>query len=119
MVTRSASRRRVIGAVAAAIATGVALFAVGCSSGPVLVGSRPPSAYEVVGPASGGACGVLLFSIIPIQVNSRTKRAYADALADKGTALINTEIQNSWWYIPYVGPMYCTTVLGTAIRERP
>lgn len=94
-------------------------FLAGCSSGPVRIGPVSPSAYETVGPTKGGACGVLLFSVIPIRVNDRVQRAYDEALAGKGTGLIDTELQHSWWYIPYVGPMYCTHISGTVIRARP
>ena len=80
------------------------------------VGPRPPSAYSVVGPARGGACGVLLFGLIPINVNDRTRRAYEQAVANgNGTALVDTEIRDRWYYL-YIGEMLCTDVQGTAIR---
>ncbi len=98
----------------AVIATSATICA--CTSGWVKVGPIPPTNYEVVGPSEGGACGLLLFDLIPIGVNSRTQRAYDEALNKKGTALIDTEIHHTWWWIPYLGDIHCTHVKGTVIR---
>jgi hypothetical protein len=94
----------------------VTLFMLGCSSKPARIGPRPPASYEVVGPSKGGGCGLLFLGLIPLGVNSRTERAYAEAIHGKGSDLINTEIQYSWWYVPYLGTIHCTTVTGTVVR---
>lgn len=92
------------------------LAALGCSSQPARVGPRPPGSYEIVGRSEGGACGLLFLGVIPIGVNSRTERAYAEAVHGRGTGLIDTELQYTWWFIPYVGTLHCTTIIGTVIR---
>src|SRR5439155_21286372 len=58
----------------------VACLAAGCSSRVVNVAPLPPTEYSEVGPARGEACGLLLFSMVPMSVNDRVARAYARAL---------------------------------------
>ena len=86
-----------------------------CASGPVLVGPRPPAADPAPEVSRGSGCGLLLFGIIPIRVNSRTERAYRDALGGRGFGLADTEIQQSWYWIPEIGTVLCTSVAGRVV----
>ena len=60
---------------------------------------------------------VLVLGFIPIQLDSRVERAYAgaSAKAPTATALVNTELWETWtWW--FVGITYCTGIEGTPIR---
>jgi hypothetical protein len=88
----------------------------GCSGALTPVGPKPPESYASVGPATGSACGFLLFDLIPLGINDRVERAYAEALRrDSATALLDTKITNSWYYV-FFGVVHCTEVAGVAIR---
>jgi hypothetical protein len=88
----------------------------GCSSQAVRIGARPPDPYQTLGLRSGSACGLLLVDAIPIGVNDRVARAYADALRDgQGTALLDPTIQNTWYWTP-VGNLLCVDIRGDAVR---
>jgi hypothetical protein len=93
-----------------------AVVMVSCTSSPTLVGPKPRDGYEVLGRASGSGCGLALFGVIPLGVNSRTERAYQEALKRGGTGLIETELQNQWWWVPFLGLVYCTAIRGTEVR---
>jgi hypothetical protein len=96
--------------------TALALTIVGCSSHAVRIGPVPPATYSVIGPARASACGVLVFGILPINVNDRTQRAYDAALQRSGgNALVDVSVRDRWYYI-YIGGMVCTDIQGTAIR---
>jgi hypothetical protein len=99
------------------LAAAILLTAVaGCTSTGARIGPRPPEAFQIIGPTRGGACGLHLFGIIPLGVNSRTERAYSKALTHGGTGLIDTKVQTQWWLIPYVGILHCAVIEGTEIR---
>jgi hypothetical protein len=88
----------------------------GCSSQAVRIGGHPPDPYQVVGLRSGTACGFLLFDAIPIGVNDRVERAYAEALRDgEAKALLDPTIQNTWYYA-VVGDLLCVDIRGDAVR---
>ncbi len=103
------------------------LFCTGCSSGFVIVSPRVPEKYEVLGPAKGKACGLLVIDIpfvcagpcnfMPITLNDRVNRAYQKALESVPGAqsLINVTMQEDqyWWVI---GDAKCVTITGEAIR---
>lgn len=92
------------------------VLVVGCSSAQFVVAPEPPKQYESIGPAEGSACGVLLFDFIPIRTNSRSERAYREALTrSHGTALIDTRIRERWYFIG-AGELLCTDIEATAIR---
>jgi hypothetical protein len=94
----------------------LAVMVAACSSRPFTVAPMPPGHYETLGPATGGACGVLLFNLIPISSNDRVERAYAQALAtSRGSMLIDTRVRERWYFI-YAGTLLCTDIEGTAIR---
>lgn len=87
----------------------------GCASQAVLVGPRVSGPVQLGEERRGGACGFLLFAMLPLGVNSRTERAYANAVGSGGRGLVDTEIKYSWWLIPG-GVLLCNTVRGTVIR---
>jgi hypothetical protein len=92
----------------------------GCASEPFLVApARVPAHYERLGSTSGEACGALIVYALPIMMNSRVERAYADALlkAPGATALLNVELTESWYIWPVLGHSHCVILEGTAIRE--
>jgi hypothetical protein len=101
----------------------LALAALGaCAEQPVLIAPRPPEKYETLGKATGTACGTIIigptaYNAIPIMLTSRVDRAYREALATVpgATALINTEL-DEYWYWWVIGTARCTTVSGEAIR---
>jgi|GEM_PF-1704617 hypothetical protein len=90
----------------------------GCASEAVHLGPKPPPTYRSLGWSEGGACGLLLFDVIPIGVNGRTQAAYDEALrrSPGGTMLVDTAVNERWYFIPYVGEILCSDVVGTAIR---
>ncbi len=85
----------------------------GCTSQPVQVAQRPTSGQQVGAVVRGQHCGVLLFGVIPAGTNTRTQRAYDEALGGH-RGLVDTEIQESWYYIG-VGNLLCTTVEGKVV----
>jgi hypothetical protein len=105
-----------------AVSVAAAVLLAGCASDFVNIAPRPPEKYEQLGPATGTACGALLidgtaFNLIPIALNSRSERAYANAVASVpgATALIDVTVQESWaWWL--IGSSRCTTVKGVAIK---
>ena len=117
---RDASPRVRPSFVSSAVACGLLLLVAGCSSQAALIGPRPPRDFQEVGWVGERACGFLLFGVIPIRMNSRTARAYAEAsgAAERrmATALANTGIQYQWWLIPLAGELHCTVIEGTAVR---
>ena len=94
-----------------------ACFAAGCSSRMVNVAPLPPTEYSEIGPSSGEACGLLLFSMFPMSMNDRVERAYAQALQRvEGTSLTDTVLTDRW-YFALLGPVVCTQVEGLALRR--
>lgn len=91
----------------------LAVLLAGCSSGFVSVAPPPPAEYTITRDTIGSACGWLPFAL---GVNSRTERAYKQALDHAGaTALVDTKITDSWKFIGF-GMLVCTRVEGTGIR---
>ncbi len=88
----------------------------GCASSPVTIGPRLPHEYRAVDRVRGGACGVLLFGVIPVGVNDRTERAYQQALAGRGRALADTQLEYSWYIIPAVGLLLCSDIEGKVVQ---
>lgn len=91
-----------------------------------MVAPRPPMSYEVLGRGEGSAGGLLIIDyptlpvlmFIPIKLNTRTERAYRDAVESVGgaTGLINVSIRESWtWWV--FGSTRSVTVIGDAIKE--
>lgn len=100
---------------------GIALIG-GCVSDPINVAPRPPDKYEKLGPASGSACGSMLidgtaYNFIPVMLNSRVERAYANAVQSVpgATGLVNVTMQENWFWW-FIGNSRCVTITGEAIR---
>jgi hypothetical protein len=88
-----------------------------CSSAPKIVAPIPPQQFERLGTAKGGACGVHLFNIIPINYNSRVQRAYTQTMINvpSATGVINVKYEEDWYYIG-IGTMRCVRMTGEAIK---
>lgn len=109
------SNRRVLAKWRWAAVAGVLLCLGGCASSPALVGPQPPPTASVGEVATGSACGILVLGFIPARTNSRTERAYAEALQGRSATLTDTHIRYSWYAIPFVGLMLCTEVQGKVV----
>jgi hypothetical protein len=98
----------------------LSVLANACTSRRVLVAQKPPEHFEVIGPASGTGCGVLLgwiFPTIPMRTNSRIDRAARNAVDPMDGQLIDVSVTE--WVVPFVfGCVVCTTVSGTEIVHR-
>lgn len=94
-----------------------------CSSELYTIYKTPPAKYEKLGRVTGsadGSLGVLAtaYYVIPMGLNSRVERAYADALskAPGATSLIDVSYQESWyWWL--IGTARRVTISGEAIKE--
>jgi ABC-type uncharacterized transport system auxiliary subunit len=88
----------------------------GCTGTPMKTQTYSPEQYTVIGHSEGKATGVMLFQFIPIQQNDRFVRAQNAAIKAKGgDALINTQVQESWFWA-WVLNGYTTTVSGDVIK---
>ena len=99
----------------------------GCSSGFVTLSPRVPEKYEMLGPAKGKACGLIvvdtpfvcwgLCTFMPVTLNGRLASAYQKALdsVPGATSLINVTLQeDQYWWV--VGDAKCVTITGVGIR---
>lgn len=99
-----------------ATAAAALLTLVGCTGTPMQSPHYDSSQYTVVGHSEANATGLLLFGLIPIQQNTRFVRAQDAAIqARGGDALINTQIQEKWFWA-WVLTGYTTTVSGDVIK---
>jgi hypothetical protein len=106
----------------AACLTGAVVLLGGCASEFTKVAPQSPEKYERLGPASGTGCGTLLidgtaWNFIPVLLNSRVERAYANALESVpgATALVDVTMSEDWfWWL--LGSTKCVTISGEAIR---
>ena len=95
----------------------------GCSSHNVTIAQKPPKKYKILGKAKGNGSGTLgvlstAYNFIPIGLNSRTERAYNNAIESVpgATGLINVTYQEDWfWWI--IGTNRNVTITGDAIKE--
>lgn len=91
----------------------------GCAGAPVHLESANviPARHGEVREISAQACGFQLLLFIPISINSRQQRAYAELKEKANGALItNIRVQESWYYA-VVGTGYCTTLKATAVQK--
>ena len=99
-----------------------AVYFTGCAGKPVSFTSVDPKLYadkKAEGRTiSGEASGFQLLLFIPMGLNSRSERAYENALKSVpgATSLINVTYSEDWyWWI--IGTAKSVTVTGDAIRE--
>lgn len=77
-----------------------------------------PGSFQENGYSSCKKCSFILLGYFPIRFGSMAKRAYECAVKEQnGESLINPEIKESYYYIPYAGEIFCTTVSGTVITK--
>jgi hypothetical protein len=100
----------------------MAVLVSGCASDFTKVAPRPPEKFQKLGRASGTACGSMIIGdwvlhFIPIALNSRVERAYAEALSSVpgATAMVDVTYQERWYYWA-IGDTRCVTITGEAIR---
>jgi hypothetical protein len=93
-----------------------ALAITGCTGTPMKTQNLDNEQYTVVGHSQASATGLLLFGVIPIQQNNRFVRAQNAAIKAKGgDALINTQVQENWFWA-WVLTGYTTTVSGDVVK---
>ena len=97
------------------VAATVLVLNAGCSSNVVRVGPRPAPDATLGQNVEASGCGLLFLDLFPIGVNSRTERAYKNAVGT-GSGLADTQIRNYWFYFPFLGNVLCTTIKGTVVR---
>ncbi|CAM3839991.1 hypothetical protein CCOS865_02447 [Pseudomonas reidholzensis] len=92
------------------------LVLAGCTGAPIKSTQYDSSQYTVLGHSEASATGLMLFGIIPIRQNSRFVRAQNAAIKAKGgDALINTQVQENWFWA-WVLSGYTTTISGDVIK---
>lgn len=88
----------------------------GCTGTAMKTQQLDPAQYTVLGHSEGKATGIMLFGVIPIQQNTRFVRAQTAAIKAKdGDALINTQVQENWFWA-WVLSGYTTTVSGDVVK---
>ncbi len=88
----------------------------GCTGTPMKTQTYSPDQYTVIGHSEGKATGLMLLGVIPIQQNNRFVRAQDAAIKAKGgDALINTQVQEKWFWA-WVLNGYTTTVSGDVVK---
>lgn len=93
-----------------------ALAITGCTGTPMKTQNLDNEQYTVVGHSQASATGLLLFGVIPIRQNNRFVRAQNAAIKAKGgDALINTQVQENWFWA-WVLTGYTTTVSGDVVK---
>ncbi|MDR6713730.1 hypothetical protein J2W83_003345 [Pseudomonas hunanensis] len=98
------------------VAGAFGLVLAGCTGSPMKSTHYDSSQYTVVGHSEASATGLMLFGVIPIRQNSRFVRAQNAAIQAKGgDALINTQVQEKWFWA-WVLNGYTTTVSGDVIK---
>ncbi len=108
----------------------VIMLTFACRSGPIIVQSNTSvsadfAPQEVLGKASGSACGSKIVSMpgamaldfIPILFSSRLERAMEDAIMSVpgATRLVNVTIDESWFYW-LLGMTRCVSISGDAVK---
>lgn len=106
------------------IAPAIMLFLLaGCSTSQVKIEQIPPVKYQTLGKAEGSGTGSLgllatAYNFIPMGLNSRSERAYANAVESVtgATGLMNVTYQEDWfWWV--IGTGRTVTITGDAIKE--
>ncbi len=82
-----------------------------------MVGPRPPAEYTATREGDGRACAFLVFGLFPTaSYQRRTAIAYERAIGKSGRGLVDTQLQESWYVVPYVGDLLCTRVRGRVVE---
>jgi len=92
----------------------------GCVGTPVTFKSLTDVKYDATKgrTISGSACGFQLLFIIPVKINDRYERAYAELLEDAGPGYYVTDINVSErWKYGFAGTAYCTDLKATAYPQ--
>jgi len=92
----------------------------GCVGTPVTFKSLTDVKYDATKgrTVSGSACGFQLLLFIPIKINDRHERAYAELLDDAGPGYYVTDINVcERWKYGFVGTAYCTDLKATAYPQ--
>lgn len=92
----------------------------GCVGSPVTFKSLTDVSYDATKGrmVSGSACGFQFLFFIPIKINDRYGRAYAELLNDAGPGYYVTDINVSErWKYGFVGTAYCTDLKATAYPQ--
>lgn len=90
---------------------------VACSGAPVQLGSSGPAPVSSapVRELSSRACGFQLMLFIPIVINNRAQRAWADLQQQAGDDyLTDVQIKETWTYA-FAGTSHCTYMQAKAI----
>ncbi|SDS63673.1 hypothetical protein NLK61_17185 [Pseudomonas fuscovaginae UPB0736] len=88
----------------------------GCTGTAMKTQQLDSNQYTVIGHSEATATGMLLFGVIPIRQNDRFVRAQTAAIQAKGgDALINTQIQENWFWA-WVLTGYTTKVSGDVVK---
>lgn len=88
----------------------------GCTGTAIKSPQYDSSQYTVLGHSEASATGIMLFGVIPIGQNSRFVRAQTAAIQAKGgDALINTEVQEKWFWA-WVLSGYTTKISGDVVK---
>lgn len=96
------------------------LLSIGCSTVQQQVATHVPSGeYQELGESDCKKCGFLLFDLIPIRFGSMPQRAY-DCVVERmgGNAVVSSSVQESWFFIPFVGTVRCMNLSGMVIKTQ-
>ena len=110
------SRRVCAGLIAGCVAIG----SLACASGPVPLGSPVTQAYDASRPStlSTGACGFMLFALIPFGLHSSLKRAQESLIAQAGNGYVTDVKVGTHWIYAFVGTLHCVDMEATAYPRR-
>ena len=64
-----------------------------------------------------GTCGFQLLLLIPIGINDRAERAYAELREQAGSDVITEVYVREKWFYGFVGTGYCTQMSAKAYRR--
>jgi len=99
-----------------AVSFALAAAVAGCTGTAMKTQNLDPSQYTVIGHGEGKATGIMVLGFIPVQQNNRFIRAQQAAIQSRGgDALINTQVQENWFWA-YVLSGFTTTVSGDVVK---
>ena len=99
------------------------LCALGCTSGPVPLGSPGAPEYDAEKgrPISSSGCGFMLLAFIPIRVAHTLDRAHAALMAKAENDYVTDVKIGTRWTYAYIGTVHCIQIEATAypLRSAP